>query len=158
LCGKHLAFYRGEHYIRLLFQTQAELTILLFAGVMLGAPGTPLPQELIVQIRATAEELSKHMQPVQLEGLRSAVRRFIEEGAKANIKRWYQGVELTACRAGLIVCGDLEIAKHILSLEPHLPGDLSAPEKMKELVLYSVSDHYFAARRALGVALVAENA
>lgn len=51
------------------------------------------------------------MQPVQLEGLRIVVKKFIDEGAKANIKRWNQAVEQTACRAGLLVCADTEIAK-----------------------------------------------
>jgi hypothetical protein len=155
MCGKHLSHYRGEHYIRTLFPTQAELTIMLFAGVMIAAPNTPMPQEMAAQIRATAQELAKHIQPVQLEGLRLVVKRFIEEGAKANIKRWNQAVELTACRAGLIVSGDLEVAKKILSAEQQLPGDLSPAEKMKELLLYSVSEEYSRVRQALGIAVAA---
>jgi hypothetical protein len=153
LCGKHLALYRPEHYIRTLFQTQAELTIMLFAGIMLAAPSTPMPQDMAAQIRSTAEMLKRHLQtqPVQLEGLQRAVKRFIDEGAKANIKRWNQAVEITACRSGLIVSGDLEIAKKILSAEPQLPGDPSAGDKMKELLLYSVSEDYFEIRRAIGV-------
>jgi len=87
MCGKHLAYYRGEHYIRTLFPTQAELTIMLFAGVMIAAPSTPMPQDMAAQIRATAQELAKHMQPVQLEGLRIVFKRFIDEGAVANIRR-----------------------------------------------------------------------
>ena len=93
------------------------------------------------------------MQPVQLEGLRLVVKRFIEEGAKANIKRWIQAVEVTACRAGLILCGDLEIAKKIIGAEPQAPGDLSAADKMKEVLLYFVSEDYATVRRALGVAI-----
>jgi hypothetical protein len=151
MCGKHLALYRGEHYIRTLFPTQAELTIMLFAGVMIAAPQTPLPQDMLAQIRATAQELAKYMQPVQLEGLRMVVKRFIEEGAKANIKRWNQAVELTACRAGLIVSGDLEIAKKLIGAEQQLPGDLSAADKMKELLLYFVSEQYTQVRRVLGI-------
>jgi hypothetical protein len=155
MCGKHLCHYRGEHYIRTLFPTQAELTIMLFAGVMIASPNTPMPQDMAAQIRATAQELAKHIQPVQLEGLRMVVKKFIEEGAKANIKRWNQAVELTACRAGLIVSGDLEVAKKILSAEQQLPGDLSPAEKMKELLLYSVSEEYSRVRQALGVAVAA---
>jgi tetratricopeptide (TPR) repeat protein len=155
MCGKHLSHYRGEHYIRTLFPTQAELTIMLFAGVMIAAPNTPMPQDMAAQIRATAQELAKHIQPVQLEGLRQVVKRFIEEGAKANIKRWNQAVELTACRAGLIVSGDLEVAKKILSAEQQLPGDLSPADKMKELLLYSVSEEYARVRQALGIAVAA---
>jgi tetratricopeptide (TPR) repeat protein len=151
MCGKHLSHYRGEHYIRTLFPTQAELTIMLFAGVMIAAPNTPMPQDMAAQIRATAQELAKYLQPMQLEGLRVVVKRFIEEGAKANIKRWNQAVELTSCRAGLIVSGDLEVAKKILSAEQQLPGDLPAADKMKELLLYFVSDEYFDVRRALGI-------
>ncbi|HEY2406375.1 MAG TPA: tetratricopeptide repeat protein [Polyangiaceae bacterium] len=153
MCGKHLSHYRGEHYIRTLFPTQAELTIMLFAGVMIAAPNTPMPQDMAAQIRATAQELAKYMQPVQLEGLRMVVKRFIDEGAKANIKRWNQAVELTACRAGMIVCGDLDISKKLIGAEAQLPGDLSAADKMKELLLYFVSEHYSEVRRALGIAI-----
>jgi tetratricopeptide (TPR) repeat protein len=155
MCGKHLASYRGEHYIRTLFPTQAELTIMLYAGVMIAAPQTPLPQDMLAQIQATARELSKYMQPVQLEGLRMVVKRFIDEGAKVNIKRWNQAVELTACRAGLIVSGDLEIAKKIIGAEQQLPGDLSAADKMKELLLYFVGEQYSQVRRSLGIAVAA---
>ena len=35
----------------------------------------------------------------------------IEDGAKANVKRWSQAVELTSARAGLVLCADLEIAR-----------------------------------------------
>ncbi|HVU04695.1 MAG TPA: tetratricopeptide repeat protein [Polyangiaceae bacterium] len=156
LCGKHLAFYRGEHYIRTLFPTQAELTIMLFAGVMIAAPNTPMPADIARQVQTTAQELAKYMEPVQMEGLRTVVKRFIEEGAKANIRRWSQAVELTACRAGLLVSGDLEIAKKILAAEPTVPGDLSAADKMKELLVFSVSEQYTALRKALGVAIATE--
>ncbi len=153
ICGKHLAYYRGEHYIRTLFPTQAELTIMLFAGVMIAAPNTPMPADMQAQIRATAQELAKYMQPVQLEGLRIVVKKFIDEGAKANIKRWNQAVEQTACRAGLLVCADLEIAKKIIGAEPSLPGDLTPQEKIKDLLLFSVSENYAQLRKALGIAV-----
>jgi hypothetical protein len=93
------------------------------------------------------------MQPVQLEGLRIVVKKFIDEGAKANIKRWNQAVEQTACRAGMLVCGDLEIAKKIIGAEPQLPGDLTPQEKMKDLLIYSVSENYSQLRKALGIAV-----
>jgi hypothetical protein len=93
------------------------------------------------------------MQPIEVEHLRQTVKRFIDEAAKANIKRWNQAVELTACRAGLLVCGDLEIAKRIIASEPQLPGDKSPAEKMQDLLLFSTSEEYSALRRALGIAI-----
>ena len=156
ICGKHLAGYRGEVYIRNLFPTQAELTIMLFAGVMIANPATPMPADMQQQVRTTAQELAKYMQPVQVEGLRMWVKRFLEEGAKANIKVWNQTAELSACRAGLVVCGDLSIAKKIIAGEQQLPGDLSVAEKMKELLLFSVSPEYARLRQALGINIGAE--
>ena len=101
----------------------------------------------------TAAELAKYMQPIHIEGLRQVVRRFMEDGAKANIKRFSQAVELTACRAGLLLCGDLEIAKKIIAAEPQVPGDLPPQDKLKELVLFSISPNYFALRKALGITI-----
>ncbi len=81
------------------------------------------------------------------------VKKFLAEGAKANIKRWIQCVEITAARTGLLLCGDLEIAKKIIAAEPQQPGDLTAQEKLKELILFSISDQYFALRETLGIAI-----
>lgn len=153
ICGKHLTGFRPEHFIRTLFPTQAELTIMLFAGVMLAAPQQPMPADLAQSVRATAHELARFMQPVQQEGLRQVVKKWIEAGAKANIKRWNQAVELTACRAGLVLCADLEVAKKIISQEQQFPGDLPVADKLKELLLFAVSEEYSALRKALGIAV-----
>ncbi len=156
ICAKHLASYRGESYIRNLFATQSELTMMFFAGVMLAAPNTPLPQEIANNCKLSAQALRRYMQPVEYEHLCGAVKRWMADGSTANIKHWMQGIELTAARAGLLVCGDLEIAKRIIASEPALPGDLSAAEKMKELLVFSVSEEYAALRLGLGVNIVVE--
>ncbi len=156
ICAKHLSGYRGESYIRALFPTQSELTIMFFAGVYLAAPNTPLPQDIAPLVQRSAQALVKYMDAVQGEHLRAAVKQWMSEGSTANIKRWMQAIELTACRAALLVCGDLEIAKRILAGEAALPGDLTPAEKMKELLLFSVSDDYSALRQALGITIVVE--
>jgi golgin subfamily B member 1 len=153
IVGKHLAMYRGEHYIKTLFPTVTELTVLLFAGIKIAAPDAPVPPDIEKQILGTAQTLRGFMQPMQLEGLRIVVKKFLAEGAKANIKRWMQCVEITSARTGLLLCGDLEIAKKIIAAEQQQPGDLSAQEKLKELLSFSVSEQYFALRQALGIAI-----
>jgi tetratricopeptide (TPR) repeat protein len=153
IVGKHLAMYRGEHYIKTLFPTVTELTVLLFAGIKLVAPETPCPPDIEKQVVATATALRSYIQPMQIEGLRMVVKKFLAEGAKANIKRWVQCVEITSARTGLLLCGDLEIAKKIIAAEPQQPGDLTPQEKLKELIMFSISDQYFALRKALGIAI-----
>src|SRR6202044_3796430 len=143
LVGKHLAMYRGEHYIKTMFSTVSELTVLLFAGIKMVAPDAPCPPDIEKTVISTAQGLRTFIQPMQVEGLRMVVKKFLAEGAKANIKRWSQTVELTAGRAGLLLCGDMEIAKKIIAAEPMLPGEnLTAQDKLKELLSFSVSPQY----------------
>ncbi|MGH7439596.1 MAG: hypothetical protein ACRENE_28230, partial [Polyangiaceae bacterium] len=153
IVGKHLSGYRGEHYIRNLFPTLNELKVILFAGVKIVISDFAVPAEMAQAVNATASELVKHMQPVQRDSLKIVVQKWMEEGAKADLKRWMQAIEVTACRAGLLLCADLEIAKKIITAEPQLPGDLGAADKMKELLVFSVSEQYFALRKALGIAV-----
>lgn len=153
--AKHLASYRPELYIRNLFPAQAELTVMLFAGVVIAEPATPLPQELVSNVRATAAALGQYMDAHSREVLATFVKRFVEEGAKVNIKRWSRAAELTAGRAALLLTGDLEVAKKVVSGEK-ATADLSAADKMKDLLVFSVSPEYSALREALGVAIRVE--
>ena len=153
IVGKHLSGYRGEHYIKNLFPTLNELKVILFAGVKIVIPDFAIPGEMAQAVNATVTELVKHMQPVQRESLRLVVQKWMEDGAKADLKRWMQAIEITACRAGLLLCADLEIGKKIIAAEPQLPGDLLPADKVKELLVFSVSEQYFALRKTLGIAV-----
>ncbi len=151
VAGRHLAMYRGEHYIKTLFPTVTELTVLLFAAIKIVAPNTPAPKEYTQQAAATAQGLNKYLQPIQREQLKVIVQRFIKEGARANIKRWAQAVETTAARAGLILAGDLDVAKKVIAASAQIPGDLSPQDRIKELMVFTVSEDYFKLRQRLGI-------
>jgi hypothetical protein len=153
IVGKHLSYYRGEHYIRNLFPTLAELKVVLFSAIKIILNDFAVPPEMTQAVVSTAAELVKYMQPIQRDSLRLVVQKFVEDGAKADLKRWMQAIDITAARAGLLLCADLEIAKKIIAAEPQLPGDLPPAEKLKELIVFSVSDKYFALRKALGIAV-----
>jgi hypothetical protein len=129
--------------------------VLLFAGIKMVAPDQPTPGDIEKQVIATVQGLRQFMQPVQLENLKTVVKKFVADGGNANIKRWVQTVEITAARAGLLLCADLEIAKKILGAEGQQPGDLTPQEKLKELLVFAVSDQYAGLREALGVAIAA---
>ncbi len=153
IVGKHLSYYRGEHYIKNLFPTLGELKVVFFSAIKIIQPEFNVPAEMAQAVNMTASEFVKYMQPVERDSLRLVVQKFIEDGAKADLKRWMQAVDVTSARAGLLLCADLEIAKKIIAAEPQLPGDLSPPEKLKELIVFSVSEQYLALRKALGIAI-----
>jgi golgin subfamily B member 1 len=150
ICGKHLAGYRPELYIRNLFPAHTDLTVMLFAGVTIAAPNAPLPQEIASNVRSTAQVLNQFMDTQAREYLRTVVKRFIADGARANIKQWNKAAELTSCRAALLVSGDLEIARKIIGTEPATP-ELGPADKMKDLLVFMLSERYAALRLALGI-------
>lgn len=153
IVGKHLSYYRGEHYIKNLFPTLGELKVVFFSAIKIIQPEFNVPAEMAQAVNMTASEFVKYMQPVERDSLRLVVQKFIEDGAKADLKRWMQAVDVTGARAGLLLCADLEIAKKIIAAEPQLPGDLAPPDKLKELIVFSVSEQYMALRKALGIAI-----
>ncbi len=147
--GRHLAYYRGEHFIRSLLATNSELRMVLLAAMRIAgvAPADP-------QVDATAVQLQTRLGPAQLEAVRTVTKRFMEAGGKSDVKKWMQSVELTGCRAGFLLANDLETAARMIqSLPPEGPTDLPPKEKIKEIVLFSVSESYFRLREALGITI-----
>jgi hypothetical protein len=153
LCSKKLAGFRGEFFIRNFFPTQTELELLLFAGIKLAKPDFALPADKQAQAQPIMAAISGKMTPQQVDLLRQAVKLFFDTGAKVNLKRWSQGAEATASRAGLLLSADLDAASKMLRSEPQQPGDLPATEKMKELLVFSVSKQYFQLRKGIGIAI-----
>ncbi len=151
IIGKHLSDYRGERYIRNLFPALNELKVILFAGVRIAVPDFALPAEIALAVEATASELRKHMQPVQRDALKMVVHAWMQDGAKGDLRRWMQAAEMTACRAGLLVCADMEIARKIIAAEPRLPEGLSPSEKLEDLLAFSESQQYLSLRETLGI-------
>jgi tetratricopeptide (TPR) repeat protein len=145
--AKHLAYYRGEHYIRTLFQTKDELKLVLVAAMQIA--GVEISDPHVVE---WAKQIRNQMQPADIELLNSITKRFVDAGARTDIKRWMQAVELTACRTGFVLCNDLEIASRMIQSEPPMGAvDLTPKEKIQELILFSVSESYFRLREALGI-------
>ncbi|MEO5727143.1 MAG: hypothetical protein ABI134_22980 [Byssovorax sp.] len=151
--GKHLAMYRGEHYIKTLYPTVPELTVLLFAGIKVVAPDAPSPPGNDEQIAASASKIRQHIQPAQLDGLQTVVKKLLAGGTKVDVKRWAQTVEVTSGRAGLLLCGDLESAKKMLAAERTQPDGLGPVALLKELLVFWVSPQHHALRQALGIAI-----
>ena len=147
IVAKHLSYYRGEHFIRTMFQTKDELKLVLVAAMHVA--GVEISDPNVIE---WARQIRGQMQPADVELLNNITKRFVNAGARTDIKRWMQAVELTACRAGFLMCNDLEIAARMVQAEPPMGAvDLSPKEKVQELVLFSVSEAYFRLREALGI-------
>jgi tetratricopeptide (TPR) repeat protein len=149
LATKHMSYYRFEHYVRTLFPTVSELTVLLLAAIKLVKGDFEVPQEVMATVQTLAQQMQQD--PVNLEGLRKVVKIFMDQGGQVNLKKWFQAVELTACRAGFLLSGDLDVTRKMITMEPGLPGDVTPTEKLKDVLLFSVSEQYFRLRETLGI-------
>jgi golgin subfamily B member 1 len=146
--GRHLTYYRMEHFVRTLLPSHSEIKTVLLAALRITGV-SPAPDK---NVEATAAALGQRLSAAQVDGLRGVCRKFLEAGARTDVKRWIQTSELTGCRAGFLLCNDLETASRMIQQLPtESAADLPPKEKVKEMVLFSVSEEYFRLREALGI-------
>jgi len=103
-------------------------------------------------VESTAKQLAKHMDQSHLDVLKQVVRKFVDAGGQGDIKRWMQATEITALRAGLLLCDDVETAVRMTQqIASESTADLAPRDKVKEIVIYSISESYFRLREQLGI-------
>ncbi len=144
---------RPEHYLRLTIPTNTELGIAFLAAVKLVQPSFPVPANQAPTVDQYLAILRTSVPPQWHEQLAIVVKRFIESKGEINLQRWSQAVDLTAHRAGFIIANDLTLSARFIQMEPATVGGLSAKDKIKELVLYSISEEYFELRQHLGLTI-----
>jgi hypothetical protein len=147
LVGRHLTFYRTEHYVRTLFSGIADLEDLFLAALVIANPGLPIAEDVKRRVTPVAKAIQPVLEPPQLDTLRGCFLRFIEEGARTNLQRWSLATEKTACRAGFLLANDLGTALKVLEAEERGLGELG-----KDLFAFATSERYFLLRRQLGIA------
>ncbi|HEY8377226.1 MAG TPA: tetratricopeptide repeat protein [Nannocystis sp.] len=153
----NLAFTLGRHALDLYPPHYGFLTIdrspenlkdVLMACTQVCKLGAP---ELSSGAQALARELGKHLTPAAVERLTGALQRLMKSG-EVDVKRWARAAELAGYRAGFLFCNDLPTAAQAIGHEQRVFGAFFTPkEALRELVVYSVSEEYFEARRSLGL-------
>src|SRR5262249_5302683 len=70
---------------------------------------------------------------------------------EAVATNWIGFSDLTAIRAGLVLCGDLETVALLLATDPPGTSPLSPKHRPLETLHFSVTEEYFAIRQYLGL-------
>jgi tetratricopeptide (TPR) repeat protein len=153
LSARRLTFMRPEYYLKLLLPTNTELKVALLAAIALVRRDFPVPPDLAPMVAQYAGEVQKRLNPAVYEQLAAVVNRFIAAAPQVDLARWGHAVDATSHRAGFVLCGDLETAARMVSAEAVTVGGPQVKDKIKELVLFSISEEYFAVRQALGVTI-----
>ncbi|MCB9563808.1 MAG: tetratricopeptide repeat protein [Kofleriaceae bacterium] len=153
LCARRLTFMRPEYYLKLLLPTNTELKVALLAAIVLVNPRFAVPPELVQTVQAYAAEVQKRIPPQYFEQLARVVKMFIDNSPNVDLARWGHAVDATSHRGGFVVCGDLEVAARMVSAEPVVVGGPQVKDKIKELVLFSISEDYFHVRAQMGLTI-----
>ena len=155
IAAKQLTYMRPEHYLKIALSSNAELRVAFLSALLLVEPRAR--QMVTAEQMPTVEQyitvLRSKMQPAWLEQLHEVVKRFLRQADRVNLVKWGNAVDATAHRVGFIVSGDLETAARIISQEPPQVGGPQPKDKMRELVLYSISEDYFSVRQHMGAAI-----
>lgn len=150
LWSRALTFLRKEHRPLLFFPNVPELAALLLAGLSLGGVAQLPFKKLDGDAKLFARGLKRHLPPEGLTQLRALSDTFPLREASTRILAWARATELSANRAGLLACGNLELSAKLVRRFP-LGGLVEAEDQVKDLFAYSVSTEYASLRERLGV-------
>jgi tetratricopeptide (TPR) repeat protein len=150
LLARKLAFMRPHYYLRMLLPTHTELKVALLSTIAMMQPGFRVPPNMVETVQQYLKKLQKRMPRHALAQLGAVVQRFTQGTPELDLAKWGHAVDAAAHRAGFVVCGDLETAARMVAAEPVVVGGPSIKDKVKELVLFSISEELFAIRAQLG--------
>ncbi|MBI5531909.1 MAG: tetratricopeptide repeat protein [Deltaproteobacteria bacterium] len=153
LVGRDLTYYRPEHYVLVLFSSLRDLTSLLLAAVKVIRPSLAVPEQQRKEISELATSIKAALDEEALAQLTEAVAQFDEAGGRVDLVGWARTIELAATRAGLLLCGDLSIAAGIMERDERGIAELTAVDRMNDLLPFTVSQAYARLRDMLGISV-----
>jgi golgin subfamily B member 1 len=153
--GKRLTFMRPDHFVRwpTVVPTVAELKIVFLAALRLVQPKFEVKADVQQPVGQYLELLKRSVPPQMVEQLGAVVQHFIAAKGEADIHKWSNSVDLTATRAGFLICNDLEVATRLVQTEPVSIGVADPKDKLRDLILWSISEEYFTVREHLGLVI-----
>ena len=150
--GRHLTYFRPGYYVRHLVPTGTGLKAWLFAAIKQCVPQFPIAPDLQGQVNEALALMSGDFQGVQREILASTVSKLLQSGGAIDLKKWVAAIDLTADRAGFLLAHDLGVAAEVMRATEDA-ASVSSKERLKEIVLFSVSEPYLELRQKLGIAI-----
>ena len=139
--------------MRQLVPTGTGLRAWLMAAIRMVAPKFPVPANLDGQVKEHVAAIRQHLQGPQIDQLRSLTQKLLEAAPELDMKGWMAGVDLSADRAGLVLCNDLKVANAVVEASPEEAASLGRKDRLRELLVYSTSDNYFELRKRMGISL-----
>jgi tetratricopeptide (TPR) repeat protein len=150
VAGRHLTSFRPGFYVRHLVPTGTGLKAWLFAAIKSCVPQFPVSADLQQAVAEAMQAMQNDFKGADKDLLTSAVSKLLQAGGALDLKKWVAAIDLTGDRVGLLLGHDLQTATEVIRSSEE-SASVAVKERMKDLVLFSVSEEYFDLRRKLGV-------
>lgn len=148
MCGRFMSYFRADHFVLAMVPTVGHLEEIFWAALTIGAPHLSLKPELRARLKLVAETIEAMLEPQTRAGLVENARAFLASSQGFGLSEWARGAELTANRAGLLLCSDLETACSVLAKEPN------GRDGIADLEEFWASDAASELRAELGIAIL----
>jgi tetratricopeptide (TPR) repeat protein len=152
VAGQKLAFMQPGMYVRQLVATGTGLKAWLFGAIKSISPNFPISVDLQGPVQQAMAALAQ-LHPTAKDMLASLVSRLLQSGASIDLKKWVAACDLTADRAAMMLCHDLEVATALVKATEDPSLGVSQKDRLKELTLFAASEDYFALREKLVVTI-----
>jgi tetratricopeptide (TPR) repeat protein len=149
LAVRELAHQAATGALATLYPTVTDFRDLIRTAISLYLPNVA-PQPPVPGLR---EALAGRLGVDERRLLETAVRKLTAKSSSLDVLAFLRGTELLACRLALLVTGDVSVAGRVLATDGRQLGGLSAADRVRDLVPFSVSAPFLAARRDLGIGL-----
>jgi hypothetical protein len=151
IAARHLTYYRPGFYTRHLIPTLTGLRAWLFAAIKMNAPQFPVAPDIEGPVREAMAAIEAHLSRDARDHLARVVSKLLVSGRSLDLKRWLGGVDLTADRVGFALSHDLETAVEIIRASDESAASVPSQPRLRELVLFAISEPYFLIRETLGI-------
>ncbi len=113
-------------------------------------PQFPVAPDVHGQVAEAMGLMNREFQGVQREMLASLVSKVLQSGGAIDLKKWVSAIDLTADRTGFLLAHDLSVATEVMRATEDA-SSVPGKERVKEVVLFSVSEGYLALREKLQI-------
>lgn len=148
--GRHMASFRPGFYVRHLVPTGTGLKAWLFAAIKLCVPQFPVSADLMGQVTEAMTAMAQDFHGAEKDKLASVVSKLLQAGGALDLKKWVASIDLTADRVGFLLAHDLQLTTEVIRAGEDA-SSVPVKERMKDIVLFSVSEEYFALRNQLTI-------
>jgi hypothetical protein len=153
VAARYLAYFRPGRRVLAYYPTAEDLDALLRAAVALSRPDLVPIATLSPPVADLSVRLGAALRPEDRVRTTQALARLWESGSTVDLTGWVRATEVTACRAALLATGDVTVARAALAVSGGPAAGLSAADRTRDLLGFSVSQRYAGLRRLLGVHL-----